>query len=285
MKVFNLAWCFAALLPLTGLAVGAIPQGTPPGGVLQNQLPGALMKPIFPGGAAKAVYEPLDRSWYDWDTVKKTVTIKRRTRPNFTSSWAQTEQVVSSSFWIVDVRWVCSTSDQIETLYILGIDDVGDSVVEKWSFTYTGAPLPRVSRSQLYRGSGCGTLRCLEPDPQERFVLMLNLKSSPSDVTTLYRLDLSTNTISVEIDSASFAPLDGMKSMIVRQHVSEGRQYHIRQFNRWLAGGDGDDDILVIRDPENDGLWETPSIVNSTLYTQLGYENYQSWESPCTPIY
>jgi hypothetical protein len=247
--------------------------------------------PAIPGAGPIAVYQDLARSWYAWDTIQKELTIKRRERQTISSSWYEQIQELTTSYYIVDVRSVCSTGGRISGLFLAGLYPNGDACIERWAFTYpiypipvgggyvpiNDRPLPTVRRVELYRGSAYGRISCLEPDPESRFVLFLTRESH-----TLYRKSLSTGIITVELAPASQPLLAQIHRIVARHHATQGRKFVLSTTPRWGTTPTGSTDVLVMSDSNNDGAFESTAQLTVQAWVSAGYANNPAaWTSLC----
>jgi len=241
------------------------------------------------GTSAKAVRTDLKRSWYDWETLEKKVIVKRREREKVSDIFVQQVQELSTSFFVVDVRWRCDGTDQIKELFVAGIDSGGDSVIERWNFTYPAIPvpvggdvpiderpLPSVAREQVYRGNALGRVKTLSPDPDGRFVLFLT-----REARTLYRIDLPSGTPYVEVDQNTVPFLASVGVVDVSRHVTEGLQYHLYGSSRWHQDHTLPQDVIILRDGDNDGVFDAPEVVDMQTWNQYGYDTGSAWLKIC----
>ncbi len=289
----NTKSCFRAAAAFTIMATVGLPlfaaiwsQGTPPAGLP----PEDLIKPPIIGSVGKAVYGELQRSWYDWNTVDQVVTIKRRERAKNTDSWSEQIQELSTSYYVVDVRVTCDSTHNIAEVYVAGSYPDGTACLERWAFAYPAGgplsdpyvpidrrPLPSVRRIELFRSSQFGYVRCIEPDPDGRFVLFLTRESQ-----TLYRRPLPSGAPTIELAPAAENFMTEISQIVVREHTNEGRQFHLLTSSRWHAGGVGTPtDLIILRDSNNDGVFESHVRTTAAQWSALGYESGQVWRQLC----
>jgi hypothetical protein len=235
------------------------------------------------GTASKAVSKDLKLSWYDWDTLQQSVTVKRRERQTMSSLWDQQVQDLSTSYYVLDVRWTCGIGDEIKRLYLAGVYPDGDACIEEWTFKYTiqntggyvpisqRAP-PVVKRKELLRTSLYGRIRSLEPDPDGRYLLF-----STYENPTLYRLPLPTGAVQVELAQTTIPELSGAKSITIRHHATEGRVAVLSQDPRWHADLLVPRNIIVLYDSDNDSTFETHVVLDLSDWTALGYDDPAVW--------
>lgn len=215
---------------------------------------------LLPGTSGKAVYTDLKKSWYNWATLDQVVTVKRRERADSSSPWSESIQELSTSYYPVDVRWRCSGSDEIDELYVAGLYPNGDSCVERWRFKYGlslgGAKrLPRLGRTELFRGSDLGMIRCVEPDPDGRFLLLLTYETP-----ALYRLDLADGTVSLELQQSQVPVLSEMKHIYFHQHLFQGRMATLGKNRRSDGVVVAPRNYIVLIDSDNDGVFAPPAV-------------------------
>ncbi|HND55504.1 MAG TPA: hypothetical protein PLV92_23985, partial [Pirellulaceae bacterium] len=198
-------------------------------------------------------------------------------------------QELSTSYYVVDVRWRCDGTDEIRELFVAGVLEDGNSVIERWKFTYSlafgpnGQPVPlslrrppRVNRTQLYSGSSLGRVLTVEPDPDGRFVLFLTRNPA-----ALYRIDLPGGTPALVIDSSTVPAIANAGIVHVCQHISEGRQYHLSSGHRWEYDASLPSDVIFLRDGNNDAVFDPPVVVTQAQWTQAGYDVGSAWVSLC----
>lgn len=270
----------AGLLTFSGASQSPPPQPIEP--------PGDLSKPIVPGNVAKAYYSDLYRAWYDWETATKTVIVKRRERESATSAWVEQIQDVSTAYFVVDVRSLCETANSIASLFIAGVYPNGEACIERWSFTYPPPPggggyvpidqrrLPTIRKVELFRGAQYGHIRCIEPDPEGRFVLFLTYETP-----TLYRRPLPSGAITTELTQSTVSQLADACSLYAAQHATEGRQFHLIRGTRWEADMDASRVIIVLKDGNNDTVFDSPVVLTPTQWSQQGYDGPGVWLQFC----
>lgn len=249
--------------------------------------------------SSKSVHTELKRSWYVEDTLGKKVKIKRRERP-VDGPWSEQVQEIATAYYPVDVRWRCDGASEINELFVAGVYDAGDAVVEKWTFTYpdpavgskpvdsrmgrayaplADRPLPTMTPERLYRGTAIGRIRTLEPDPEGRFVLLLT-RENP----TLYRIGFLGGAVrppTPELSQATMPYLASCGVVSVSQHATEGRHYNVYPGNRWHADLSTSPSTIILRDPDNDGVFGPPEFVSSQQWTRYGYDAYTAWARLC----
>jgi len=279
MKALLVAFMSAcALLAVQGKTYGQEP-------------PVDMVKPsVIVGAVAKAVRTDLKRSWYDWNSLEMQVIIKRRERKTENDDFHEHVQELSTSFYVTDVRWRCDGEDEINELFVAGVNEDGSSVVERWKFYYT-APvfdengryitidnrrLPSVRRKQVYRGSSLGRIRTLQPDPDGRFVLFVT-----RETPTLYRIDLPSGVPSVALDQSVDPFLSNVGVVGIRKHASEGIQYHLYAGTRWHYDSSVPGEVIVLRDGDNDGVLDAPELVTPVMWEKYGYNAGSSWVKFC----
>jgi hypothetical protein len=248
--------------------------------------PADLIKSIVPGNAAKAYYADLERAWFDWDTLDKTVTVTRRERQLVTDAWSEQIQELRTGYYVVDVRAMCGGATEITSLFVAGIYATGESCIERWTFatpllngpygTMDRRKPPAVRKTELFRGAQYGHIRCLEPDPDGRFVLFLTY-----DNPTLYRLPLNSGSISIELSQSTVPELADARSVYAEQHVTEGRQFQLLRSSRWEADMDASRLIIILKDGNNDAVFDAPTVLTPVQWSQQGYDEPGVWLSPC----
>lgn len=282
------------------LAAAALALATPDARGHSTEPPPDMIKlSPFIATSSKGVKTDLKRSWYDWNTLDKKVEVKRRER-QLGSAWSEQVQEIATQYFPVDVRWRCDGATEIGELYVAGVYENGDAVVEKWTFTYPPStvgsprpdsqvgvryvpldqrPLPTMTPVELYRGTAIGRIRTLEPDPEGRFLLLLS-REKP----TLYRIRFLGSAVSpptVELSQATMPYLASCGVVDVSQHESEGRQYHVYPGHRWHPDLSTARSTIVLRDRDNDGIFDPPELVSSQQWTRYGYDSYTAWTPLC----
>jgi len=252
------------------------------------------------GTSATAVRTEIKRSWYDWRTTEKEVHVIRRER-QVGQPFVEQRQVISTSYFVTDVRWRCDGATEIRELFVAGVYANGDAVIEKWEFSYPDSavdsepinsngqvtsvyvplsdrPLPTFSTTEIYRGTTIGRIRTIEPDPEGRFVLALT-----RETVTLYRIIILGGMASppaVKLSQATEPNLANAGTITILQHNSEGRQYHLGGGSRW-----SDDPslnwVIILRDGDNDGSFDPPEYVTAQQYKQYGYDQAGAWAKLC----
>lgn len=284
-KVLGLS---AVLVAIGGIGYTALRSQNPPP-FQPTEPPDDLVNlPAIPGAGPIAVYQDLARSWYSWDTIQKELTIKRRTRETTSSPWSEQIQELTTSYFIVDVRSVCAPGGKLGGLFLAGLYPNGDACIERWTFTYPSGlvggyipidlqPYPTVRRVELYRGSEYGRISCLEPDPESRFLLFLTRESH-----TLYRRNLSTGSVTVELAPGTQPLLAEIHRIVARQHATQGRKFVLSTTPRWQTMPTGSTDVLVMSDSSNDGVFESTVRLTVQAWVSAGYANNPAaWTSMC----
>ena len=67
---------------------------------------------------------------------------------------------------------------------------------------------------------------------------------------------------------------------MVRQHRDEGRQMHLYESPRWYADLDLSREILILRDAQNDGIFEDVETLSPGDWENAGYSQ-GVWNSTC----
>jgi len=252
--------------------------------------PRELIKAPILGSVGKAARSDLVRSWYDWDTLDKLVTVQRRERETTTSAWSEQVQELTTSYFVVDVRPVCGPNHQISELFVTGVYPAGQSCIERWVFTYpaTAIPVgggyvplaqrrfPGVSRQEILRTSQYGHIRSIEPDPQGRFVLFLTHEQH-----VLYRKPLPTGDVVVELAVATEPYLAQMQQVIIQRHVTQGAMIHLSPASRWHASPGAVRDSMLMIDSTNDGVFETRLRLTDAQWESAGYQDTAAWVNLC----
>lgn len=193
---------------------------------------------------------------------------------------------------------------QAYELYLIGLSDTGDCVVEQWkhvvltgayyfdrspSLTPVGVPVSgvpaiatgikggvyvpaalrqrpgRQQRIELLRSASLGAPHAIACDPEGRFLLLV----CGNAVRTLYRLDLSDGALPVPLlNSGSVPHLAYCDSIHAEHHQTYGRVY--------LAGCsmcpiEGSESVTLLFDGENDGLFDAPLTLSQGDYAAAGF--------------
>jgi hypothetical protein len=248
--------------------------------------PRALVKSPLPGSAGKAVYGELNRSWFNWDTLAQTVRVTRRERQNAGAAWDEQLQDLSTAFYVTDVRARTASSVILE-LIVVGVYPNGDSCIERWGFSYPAVkqpiggssylpisqrPLPVCRRVELLRTQAYGHIASVEVDPEARFLLFLTLESR-----TLHRVSVPTPTVSVEASVVQIPQLANAHTIHSREHATEGAQFHVLTSSRWEPDRDPARMTIVLHDADDDGFFESTSVLTQPDWTAHGYSAPGAW--------
>lgn len=260
-------------------------------GVSASGLPQELIKTgIRLGSAAKAVRTDLKISWYDWSTLERQVIVKRRERQLATDGFVEQVQRISTPYFVTDVRWRCEGADEIKNLYVAGVYESGDSVIERWVFTYPSAvdsagnyvplderPFPMIAKRRIYQGDALGRVRSLGPDPLGRFVLFLTY-----DDPKLYRIDaVPGNPVSVALDTATEPYLANVGVITIARHATEGPHVRLGVGTRWEVDLKQPRKVIVLRDGDDDGVFDPPELLTMEQWAERGYGNATAWVPVC----
>ncbi len=104
---------------------------------------------------------------------------------------------------------------------------------------------PRVARSEVYRGTSMGDIRCMAADPEGRFLLVI------SNQDVIYQLDLSTLAVSTLYDSQDIAGIGSLDAISRIHRPDIGRIWHL-----FVDLGSVDDPSVVLFDLDNDGVFD-----------------------------
>ncbi|MEQ8765798.1 MAG: hypothetical protein RL885_17880 [Planctomycetota bacterium] len=240
------------------------------------------------GTAAKAVQADLKKSWYDWDTLEKSLTIKRRERPAITDDFVEQVQTIDVGRFVIDASWRCDRQGEIREIFAAEIDVDGTSVIERFRFLYPAKPgaytpidqrpMPRAQRQVIYQGDDLGRIRSLRVDPKGRYLLFLT-RENPA----LYRIELTTppSAPAAVLTSSELPYLAKVGWINMRQHRTEGLHVHLIPGSPWEIHRGPDSDVIILRDPENDGTFETADLVSEEAWSQLGYDSSDPWIRLC----
>ncbi len=240
------------------------------------------------GTVAKAVQSDLKRSWYDWETLEKKVIVKRLERRSTDDAFAEQVQTIELDRFPIDASWRCDGQGEIREIFVAELESDGTSVIERLQFLYAARPgafvpidqrpLPRVQRTPIFRGDQLGRIRSLRVDPRGRYLLFLT-RENP----TLYRLDLTDppSAPAVLLTTEDQPYLSRVGWVNFRQHRTEGRHVHLIPGTPWEVHRGADSDTLILRDPENDGTFETADLVSEEAWSQLGYDSADPWIRLC----
>lgn len=276
------------ILAATSVGIGINPILRP-----KTQGPPLAVPPelVFPHLSTQKVFDAsTQRNYVTAHGVNKTVTIRRSERQSAQSQWSEQSQELSASFFVIDSRSKCDIN-----MYVAGVYDDGDNVVEKWHFIHppkldsggnyvsiASRPLPEVRRSVIYRGSSIGGhIRSIEIEADERFLLILTHENH-----CLYKLPLPTGAATLLHSPATLPALNTMRSIFYAEHSLEGRRYvlhwHPRHevastltkvpFAVFLNDADKDgafESIATIQDAAAWNVAEYWNLANWTLYSQL----------------
>lgn len=230
-------------------------------------------------GAFKAVVSPTKSSGFHFDAHAKCVTIKRLERVTEQDPWSFQRQVLSVTYEPVDVRCTKSKSGEIKKLYVCGVDGPGSAIIEKWGFRYPAVPpsgfvpleqrpAPFVQRTIIFQGPSIGIIANIDVDPEERF---LHLFTYPNRFLHRLKLGQSTFQPPIILSPANFAPLDGVRSLKIVEHITEGRQIHMCVDYLWDHDRDLEADMVILHDSNNDGEFDSPEVITGAEWQTRNY--------------
>ena len=256
--------------------------------------PDDLIRPISLISGSYAVKQETKKSLYGWSTLSKSVTFKRKERETTTHPWHQQEQPLSASFFVIDVRTRCNNSGEIRSAFVAGFDgstSPAEAVIQEWKFTYPRLPetvhqgsfytpidqrpLLTVERIVHFRGSGLGSIRCLEVDPAGRFVVFVTYENP-----TVYQMSLPTGTPQVLAGSSSYPEIADIGALFATEHITEGPMIQLLPVSRW-AHGASESWIVVLPDPNDDGVFGLPQVLTFGDQSSRGYFDASNWTRPC----
>jgi hypothetical protein len=283
------------LVPLAGVA--ALPDGVARSlaiGVRQvsAEPPADMVKVQFLPGSTPAHMGESKRSWYDWNTLEREVEILRDERRDVAGTFSRQTQTLSASYFITAAGSACTSSGDLEALFVAGVHENGESTIERWTFGYppsvdgSGAyipidqrSLPRVQRREIYRGSSLGRIRSVAIDPGLRYLLFLT-RENP----TVYRIDLAPGgslVPTVALDQQAVPYLAQMRSIVVDRHATMGLMYMLMSNAWWTADPSLPKDVIILPDADDDGALEAPFVVNELLWSALGFDGPEAWVRIC----
>lgn len=218
----------------------------------------------------------------------KKVNIRRVERPNAQSAWVKQEQEVSTSYNIVDARGYCDRE-----LYLVGAYDAANATIERWTFLHPPSTdaggqyipldqrrLPGIRKQVLYLGSQYGLIRALDVDPNGRYLYFLTLTSH-----TLYKMNLSDSAVEEVCSPATVPQMQQMKNLFLMKHVTEGWKLFVTPRRGFGDAQQVDPNWyeVVLEDPEDDGNFSVPFVMDETSESQHGYTLPASWLYIDTP--
>jgi len=155
-------------------------------------------------------------------------------------------------------------SSQRDVLFLTGVANDGAAVIERWVVSPKSEPAghearavaPSITRERVYRGRTLGAIRELGPDPEGRFVLALcSVSGLPGDLpcpwiaSELWQIDLGPGYAMTKVlDASQEASIDAAETLLVMQHVSDGRM--------WILAGVLDFPRTLLHDADNDSTFE-----------------------------
>jgi len=153
-------------------------------------------------------------------------------------------------------------SSELNKLYVAGVADNGDSVVESWRIrkktaVLGGSPILTALGTEIYRGQGLGVIAAIGVDPDSRFLMLLH--GSPAQVS---KMSLSSGHSATSV-AAGFPFLDEASFMSRMQHATEGRLWFVQSLTN--------SDILILSDLTNDGNFETSAILTADEWKAAYY--------------
>lgn len=269
---------------LVGLALAATPARA------QYQFPTELVRPpavLDDQVVVSARDSDLTRCvlrWAQHPAAEVTVTRKERSSAAPTAAWSVQQQVLSASFvpTAVEPR---AANGQLTHLYLAGMHDNGTAVIERWTFVYgstpPGAPyvplaqrpLPAVQRTTLLLSTAHGTIRSLGVDPESRFLLFLTYESP-----AVWKLALPSKNVTLLYDATTMPALAHKGAIRFRTHVTEGRQVHLTNRQPYQRPDPAlPHPIVVLRDPDNDGTFDSSWVPTDAEWDAGGYNLADSW--------
>jgi hypothetical protein len=168
-------------------------------------------------------------------------------------AWSRNQHVSTTSFDTTAI-----TSRGKDELFLAGLSDGGECVIEKWRFKKLAFPNGTTTkvpaRTELYRGLELCPIRQLGVDPEQRFLLVL---SGAGAQGKLHVMPISTNaTPTLLYSHSSSFPLGGMEYMERYQHTSLGRVWILTKEPELSNGVLLDDTAIILVDSQNDGSFE-----------------------------
>jgi hypothetical protein len=250
----------------------------------RHELPAELTQTIHGAeGAIEFVQTPTKHAWVKVRQFERKLTLSRFESHPKGGPTSRQEQTFDHSFWATDVQAERSAvSGEIVSLVVAGLHDDGSATLERWKFTYhetTGTylplearPLPTTERTVLFAGTTLGTIASVAIDREGRFLVVHTFESH-----VLWKIPLVAPFTPVALFTPETTPvLAEMGNVICTDHVTEGRQYSLTAGHRFGARGESDV-TLIVRDPDNDGVFEAPVACSWAQFKALRYDLLSSY--------
>lgn len=225
-------------------------------------------------------------TFIDWSSRGRFVKVYRKVRLSSDVPWSGMKiQRIETSFDISQAVGLCDGEGRLGEMFVCGTYETGIATIEKWFFSYREREgrkpaEPDVFKTVVYQGTGIGSIAAIEPDPSGRFVFALGYESG-----TLWRIQRSLeDPLEVVADPTTLAALTTMKSMHRAVHSVEGVKYRLFETPRreWRPWGDDDDPIVVVlHDPDDDGVIDASEAIDRATYEARGYDRWDTWADPC----
>lgn len=231
------------------------------------------------------------------------ITHIRHERETPSHDWEVKETPISVTYAITYV----ATREGGDELYIAGLKDNGDAILERWTFDrepgryvvrFDAAPTPvgvprgpyspalslfgqhpyvppsrRVdppNKTVLLEGS-YGQFMCMEADPEGRFVLLYE-----GEDEKLYRLDAGSSNLVLLHSSVTMPTLEQVSSMEARYFPGEGRKYLLRKSLGSVPKSF--ESFTLIHDSGNDGIFEGFDVYTYDAWKAEPYGQWGDWE-------
>lgn len=241
--------------------------------------------------AIECVRKPLKKCRYDWDTVGKTVVVGREERQSTSGPWSSKSQDISASFYILDIAVTGNaTTNELSDMYVAG--DYGNDLahptatIEKWHFVYPASvpgspyvplelrPSPQVQRTVVFSSSTLGRIRALDVNPDGNYIVFVTFETP-----TVYKIATSGGAATLLHDSSTFPQVSSIGTVVVRQHVVEGRMVQLLPMPKWQERL-GDGSVFLLPDSDSNGVFDALQSLTKVAAELRGFYSSDSWVRP-----
>jgi|GEM_PF-2378428 len=223
----------------------------------------------------------------------KRVTIFWKWRLDVSDDWKSKEQFVDSTYEILEALAPIN-----EYMYVVGISDQGETIVERWKFVYSlpykitiegeepvvDWSLPQIKKKELYRGTELTHICDLSSDPKGRFLLLFTWESR-----TVYQMDINTGHYTYLFGPTELPEIQMYRRISPGNHVTEGYIYSMYRNASWqpfypkgnavLVNGERYvwvSDTVIFRDQDRNGILDSQSLEYITRQTNIEREYHDS---------
>jgi len=208
-------------------------------------------------------------------------------RPSSEHNFKNLIHRLSVSYRVIDA-WAPTQ----EWMYVVGVNDRGQTIVEKWKFTHLDIiwfqpvgggdpdfrkPVPRVRRTELYNGFDLTHITSILGDPQRRYLLLFGWENK-----FIYRMNVNDGTYQYLFGPSENPDILNHRRLSLRHHINDGYIYLLIPYPKGISsfgpnvlltkpdGPNGEDvtytctDTVIFRDANKDGIIEMDSLESMT---------------------